>query len=391
MPSAAGHSEETQMRRFLYPERSTLDEVLPGLDQELASASLSTLERRGNPGLQGFRRAGGCRLLVPAEHDGIGASALMAVRIQRAIGARSPSLAIATTMHHFSIACLVEASRNSTGFEWMMLSAIAKQDLLVASGFAEGRTGQAILAPTMRAERRDGRVYLTGTKKPCSLSASMDLLTASVTVPGTADEPEHMAVALIPRDAPGLSVHPFWGVDVLAGAESDEVRLDQVELLPDLVVATRSTAERPLDVLQSTGFVWFELLMAASYLGVASALVERVLSAGRATAELTAQLIVEAEAAMAIVENIARRLDAAEPADDGLLSAALIARFAVQGAIARIGAQAVESLGGMAFIGSGDVSYLSAASAALAFHPPSRARMAQPLCDYFAGQPLRMA
>jgi hypothetical protein len=31
-----------------------------------------------------------------------------------AIGARSPSLAVATTMHHFSVASLVEASRHST-------------------------------------------------------------------------------------------------------------------------------------------------------------------------------------------------------------------------------------------------------------------------------------
>ncbi|HSV68071.1 MAG TPA: acyl-CoA dehydrogenase family protein [Mycobacteriales bacterium] len=125
-------------------------------------------------------------------------------------------------------------------------------------------------------------LVLSGRKKPCSLARSMDLLTASVSVPRADGDGQQLAVALIPRATPGVEVRPFWNSFVLAGAESDEVVLTDVEVPPDLVVRTEAGPGDTLDSLQTTGFLWFELLMAASYLGMASALAERVLSAGRA-------------------------------------------------------------------------------------------------------------
>ncbi|WP_236791064.1 acyl-CoA dehydrogenase family protein [Amycolatopsis sp. GM8] len=373
------------MTRFLHRERQTLDELLPGLDERLAGLPLSTLEGRESPGPELFREHGGPGLLVPREHAGLGVDPLRAVRVQRAIGARSPSLAVATTMHHFSIASLVETSEHSAGFEWMLLEAIARSGLLVASGFAEGRTGQAILAPTMRAQERDGRIVLNGSKRPCSLARSMDLLTASVAL---ADG--RLAIALIPKDTPGLTVKPFWDSFVLAGAQSDEVVLDDVEVPPDLVVRTEATAARPLDDLQTTGFLWFELLMSAAYLGAASALVERVLATPKADASVRAGVLVEVEGAMAAVEGVARGMSA-ELRGEAAFAQALVCRYATQDAIGRAAGRCVEALGGMAYLGSGDVAYLASAAAALAFHPPARAPMAQPLCDYYSGSPLRVS
>lgn len=375
--------------RFLQRERDTLERLLPGLDDALAGTGLEKLERAGSPGLDAFKMAGGPALVVPAEHAGLGASALDAVRVQRAIASRSPSLAIATTMHHFSIASLVESSAHSVGFEWMLLEGIARGGLLVASGFAEGRTGQAILSPTLRATVRDGKIVLNGSKKPCSLAHSMDLLTASVTLPRVDGPGEQMAVALIPKATPGLHVRPFWNSFVLAGAENDEVVLEDLEVQPGLVVRTEMQPNQVLDRLQTAGFLWFELLMTASYLGVASALIERVLQAGKASAELRAGLAVQVEAAMHAIEGVARGLLLDVPRED-LLAEALTCRYAAQDTITRTVGRCVESLGGMAFAGSGEVPYLAAAASALAFHPPSRARMAGPLCDYFDGAPLRV-
>lgn len=376
--------------RFLRRERDTLEEFFPGLDSALTAAGLAELEQPGSTALKAFKAAGGPALLVPAEHAGLGADAAAAVRVQRAVASRSPSLAIATTMHHFSVASLVEASARSQGFEWMLLEAVARDGLLVASGFAEGRTGQAILLPTMRAEVRDGKVVLNGSKKPCSLAHSMDLLTASITLPAEDGSGEQMAVALIPKGTEGVAVRPFWQTFVLAGAESDEVVLTDVEIPMDLVVRTEVRPGQQLDDLQTAGFLWFELLMTASYAGVASALVERVLTAGKADASLRAEIVVEIEAVMAMAEGIAAAVSLGH-AGERAFADALICRYAAQDAIGRVVRRSVEALGGMSYIGSGDVAYLAAVSAALAFHPPSRARMAQPLCDYFAGQPLRVA
>ncbi len=371
---------------FLHAERATLEAFMPGLDQALARYPLEELERAPSPAIQEFRDAGGPGLLVPAQHAGSGATPLQAVRVQRAVGARCPSLAVATTMHHFSVAGLVEAAKYGDGLEGMLLESIAKDRMLLASGFAEGNAGQNILRPHITAERRGDRIVLNGSKMPCSLSRSMDLLTASVVMTGE-DGIDRLAVALIPAKSPGLEVRPFWRTPILAGAESEQIVLTEVELDPQMVVATEVTADAVPDSLNVAGFLWFELLLTAGYLGVASALVERVLK--RAGGDDPAQYLVPVEAAMLAVEAVARAMEGEEWSDT-LLVQALTARYAAQDAIARTSRGCLAALGGMAFIGSPDGSYLASAAAGLTFHPPARNRMAGPLREFLDGRPLRI-
>ncbi|MGC5051852.1 acyl-CoA dehydrogenase family protein [Micromonospora sp. DT48] len=363
-----------------------LDEVLPGLDKRLAESPLSTWEQPDAPGLAVFKEVGGPALLVPQEHGGLGGDLLTATRVQRAIGARSPSLAVATTMHHFSMASLVELTATSTGMEWMLLTAVARDALLVASGFSEGRAGQGILTPTMTATERDDVVVLNGTKKPCSLARSMDLLSASVVLPGDDGKPQ-LAIAVVPAAAPGVSVRPFWNTPALAGAESDEVILTDVEVPQSLVVRTELVDGDRLDHLQTVGFVWFELLMASSYLGAATALADRLLESRSADVGVQAQVASTIRAATLLVEGTATR---SGPINEERLADVLVCRYAVQDAITRVLDLTVEALGGMAFISSGEVAYLAGACRALAFHPPGRHRMAASLRDYFTGGPLRV-
>ncbi|MFJ9692875.1 acyl-CoA dehydrogenase family protein [Kitasatospora sp. NPDC101183] len=369
---------------FLDRERAALEALLPGLDAELAALPLAALEAQGNPGVKLFREAGGAGLLIPAQHGGLGADALSAVRVQRAIGARSPSLAVATTMHHFSLASLVVLSETGNGFEWMLLTGIVDGRLLLASGFAEGRPGGSILSPSMTAEVTEQGLRVSGAKRPCSLARSMDLLTASVMVPRTDGPGEQLAVVLIPSTDPGLSVAPFWGSFALAGAESDQVTVTDVLVPEDLVVRTDVPEGELLDDIQTTGFVWFELLMTASYLGAASALVERLLASPKVPAGDRVRLVTELEAAMAGVENIARQTGA-ERCEPGLLVDSLHVRYAAQDTIARVVPRAVELLGGLNFMSSDDIAYLAAAVNGLGLHPPARGRMAEPLADYLAG------
>jgi alkylation response protein AidB-like acyl-CoA dehydrogenase len=96
------------------------------------------------------------------------------------------------------------------------------------------------------------------------------------------------------------------------------------------------------------------------------------------------------EAAVGLLEGVARATDAGLSGDEGV-AAVLVARYTVQKILAETTDLAVELLGGMAFIRSSDVDYLSSAVRALAFHPPSRSAAAEPLLDYFAGGPLRLS
>jgi len=371
---------------FLAEDRHILEQLLPGLDARIATIPLTEMEARDSRVIELFREAGGAGLVVPRDFKGRGASPSAAIRVQRAIGSRSPSLAVATTMHHFSTASLIELQRMESGFEWVLLQAIAEQGRLLASGFAEGAHGQGVFSPTMRARRDDGKFLISGTKKPCSLSRSMDVLTASVAVAGQASEVEpEFAIALVPAGAPGLEVSDFWGSSVLAGAQSEAVTLNEVPVDPNLVVGIDN-----VDAVQTASFLWFELLITASYIGMASSLVERVIAAERGDCAQRIAMVADLESAMAGLIAVAQRMEQGERRES-LLVQALLHRYAAQDAIGRSVTSAVEQLGGMAFIGGEDISYFASASRALAFHPPQRQGAgSRAILATLAGAPLKI-
>ncbi|MFG2622035.1 acyl-CoA dehydrogenase family protein [Streptomyces sp. NPDC048507] len=379
--------------RSLTTARGICEQFHPGLLDALEDLPLSTREGEDSPVLELYRAHGGPGLLVPAAYGGAAAGPLEAVRVQRAVAAVSPSLGVATVMHHFTVAMLfrlAEATGRLTPAQLKLLGAVAPDGLLLASGWAEGRTDQNILAPSVVAEAVPGGGYrVNGTKKPCSLSGAMDVLTASVQVTQE-DGRSALALMLIPASSPGIAVRPFWATPVLAASQSHEVRLDDVVVPEELVIhSTPEDAER-LDDLQTAGFTWFELLATSSYVGAASALVARVLEGKRGTDAERAQLAVRLDAAVSLVEGAARSLEDGTEGDEAV-AAVLTARYATQDLLAQTVDQTVEMLGGMAYIRSGDVAYLASAVRALAFHPPSRASVAAELAEYFAGGPLRLS
>ena len=306
---------------LLRTERDTLDAYIPRLDKYLSEIPLLELEQPRSGALRKFRELGGPALLVPAEFEGKGASLLDAVRIQRAVGNRSPSLAVATTMHHFSVASLVELTAAGNGFEWAMLMAIAENAWLLSSGFAEGKPGQHILTPTMRGVPADGGIIVSGVKKPCSLTWSMNLMSASVAVTDPATRTDRMAVVLIPADSAGIERAPFWQTTVLAAAESDQVTLTDV-FVPEALIFYPQDGES-MDPIQARGFMWFELLISASYLGAATNLAERAIARGRGSDEDRAGLAIELEAAAAALEQVASAAATIDDNDDPARAGAL--------------------------------------------------------------------
>ncbi|MEU6686009.1 acyl-CoA dehydrogenase family protein [Streptomyces sp. NPDC046832] len=378
--------------RSLDLARSVCERFHPGLLKELDQIPYTDRERPGSPVIDLFRIHGGVGLLIPEEYGGHGADALDALRVQLALGAVSPSLVAAVSMHHFTVAMLyslaVKAGR-LTDEQTALLRRIVPDQQVVASGWAEGRTAQNILKPAVTARPvRDG-FLLTGAKKPCSLSRSMSLLTASVAIHGDDGEPE-LALALVPADAPGLTVHPYWGIDLLAGAESDEVRLEDVFVPAGMVVRAGADDPHRLDDLQSAGFVWFEMLISAGYAGGALALVEQVLERERGSVAERASLAVDMETAVALLEGVARATGP-EPGDEESVARVLVARYAVQNALPDIASRALELLGGLDFIRGSGPAQAAAALRALAFHPPSRTAAAEPLLRWFDGGQLVLA
>jgi alkylation response protein AidB-like acyl-CoA dehydrogenase len=375
--------------KFMEADLAACEHYLPGLLARLGGQSLAELESEESRAIELFRDAGGTNLLVPAAYGGLDASALDAARVVRALASVAPSLAVATMMHHFSLGTLfgvAEAVGGDSGLEELVLKRVVSDRMLVASGFAEGRSGQGILTPTMTADPVDGGFLVNGSKKPCSLSRSFDLLTASVGM-RMPDGELGMGLLMLPRDTPGITVHPFWSSFALAGAESHEVRLTDVLVSPDQIIQPDPALAEAMDELTTVGLIWFEMIVCAAYTGIASALVARVLDRARGGAADRAALAVRVESAAALTEGLARRVMDGE-VDNDALAAAMVTRIAVQDAVSDTVNRAVEMLGGMAYVGSSEVAYLAAASHAIAFHPPSRASLADGLVGYYAGQPL---
>ncbi|GAA2952870.1 MULTISPECIES: acyl-CoA dehydrogenase family protein [Streptomycetaceae] len=378
--------------RFLASARAASEKFHPGLIAALEAIPLAERESADSQVVEIFRAHAGAGLLVPEEFGGHGSGPLDAVRVQRALGALSPSLGVATVMHHFTVAMLFSLATSAdrlTSAQSKLLSSVATDGLLLSSAWAEGRTDQNILLPAVVAER-DGDGYLVnGAKKPCSLSRSMDLLTASVTVTDDAGRPS-LALLLIPADSPGISVEPFWSTPVLAAAQSDLVRLENVRVPKELVISSTPEDQQRLDDLQTSGFTWFELLVTSAYTGVAAQLVSQVLERKRGSVSDRAALSVRLQAAVDLQEGAARAIADGVDGDEAVASV-LVARYATQDLLAAAVDAATEMLGGMAFVGSPDVAYLASAVRALAFHPPSRGSLATELVDYFEGGPLHLS
>ncbi|MGV1008390.1 MAG: hypothetical protein ACOYBY_07250 [Dermatophilaceae bacterium] len=369
-------------------ERAVLERLMPGLDDKLAAQPRHALEAPDGPGLELFKAADGPGLLVPRESAGLGATAVDAVAVQMAVGSRSGSLAVATTMHHFSMASLIAMGAHSeTGLETILVEAIASQRHLLASGFAEGRPGAGILSPSMTARPVDGGVVVDGAKKPCSLARSMTMLTASVEVAGADGGEPELAVVLVPAGTPGMRIDTFWRSPVLAGAESDAVVLHEVFVPDSLVVRTKMAPGGALDTTHRIGFLWFELLMTASYLGVAAGLVEEALAATRAPEGPVVGAWAQVRTTANALAALAARLDAGHY-DDELLGELLVCRFQLQDALPTLGQVCLEALGGMAFIGSDELANRVASLSCLSFHPPSRGRAVGPLRRLHDGGPL---
>jgi alkylation response protein AidB-like acyl-CoA dehydrogenase len=371
---------------FLAREREILAKYAPKLDEDLARLGLEYLETP-EPGrladLMKKHRLPG--LLVAPELGGMGCSPNDAIRVQRAVAARSPSMGVMMTMHNFTISfCNLMA--DLTPAVPVMLEAVGRQQKLVASGFAEGRYGAGILDSTLLV-RRDGDGYrLSGSKKPCSMTHCMDILTAGIAHAGP-DGIKRTGMAIVFADQEGISRHPFWNAPVLRAADSHELRLENVFVPAERVVISDSDNEDMKLLIamgEVCGLCWFEVMITATYLGVVSGLAERVIGNPKIDAAERVALGSELETAQAALDGAVRMMEIG-PLDESLLAQVLLVRFSIQRAIERCAMRAAELVGGLAFIRDAQIATYLSSARCLAFHPISRKAAEPMLAGHLSG------
>ncbi|MGA7812322.1 acyl-CoA dehydrogenase, partial [Caballeronia sp.] len=320
-----------------------------------------------------------------ARRGGRGISPYDGIRIQRAIGARSPSMAVMLTMHNFTVG-FCETLAEAVPCCANMLRHVASDNLLVASAFAEGRLGAGVLDSTVYVTRDGDGFRINGSKKPCTMAGCMDIITVGVAEVG-ADGNKRTGMAILAGDLPGISRHAFWKVPLLAAADNNELRFENVRVSADQVLLAGDDDAEIAEIValgEVTGLAWFEIVATASYLGAASALAERVLTNVRVDPHERALLGSELETAQAALDGAVRLMQTA-PVDQSLLARVLLVRFAVQRIIERSAMHAAELAGGLAFVRDGEIINLLTACRCLAFHPISRKAAEPMLAQWLAG------
>ena len=194
-----------------------------------------------------------------------------------------------------------------------------------------------------------------------------------------------LAAVIIPANTPGLERRPFWHSPILAGAESDEVILRDVCIPEDAFFPLGGSGR--MNPVQDRGFVWFELLITACYLGMASALVERVWLSDRGGAAERVSLATELEGAMAALEGVARAMRPESGGNDELARMLLVRYCRPRRHRPRrfprrrtAWCEGVHRLTGRLLP--------TAATRVLSLHPPARLTASNRLNAYLAGSPL---
>lgn len=386
------------MRSSLWPCTAKL---LPDSVLDVVAAGAVEADREGRlsaASLEALRSSGYLGAPVPTTYEGGGASLEECCALQRRLGGADPALAIALNMHLFSVGVLVEHWRRHGDTSWMLLEAIAGQQRIVASGFAEPGLGGSLLRSGCTAVRTDGGWLLNGVKSPCSLAASADLI--CMQVQALDDDPESLLVVLLPREVDGLSVKRTWDTVGMRASESDTVVLEKC-FVPDDLVFHRCTPGFDLDEVFTAGLAWFCLTATATYLGLLEAALDE---AGRILARSKLQpgghlrrdlptfqaVFGDGVATLLTVDaacsGLARQLDSgADPRQ--LIEACLALKYRAAGLVLSAVDVGAEAAGVQTYGRTGTYARLWRDAQAVRHHPPTAAASRQILGRWGLGLP----
>jgi alkylation response protein AidB-like acyl-CoA dehydrogenase len=362
---------------MLIDELEVASRFVPHLQKVFSERSLMELERSGGRILaEVFRERGEPAFLVPKSLGGGGGSLLELAQILRLVGARCPSLSIMMTMHHHAVGAF---SRDSIAIpaSGRLLERVAGERALVATAFAEGRPGSDILDSTVECmPLDDGSSFrVTGAKRPCCMSHHADFAIVGVAMqPG--EGARDRGIALVDRTLEGVRAEDFWPGELLASTDSHCLVFDGVTIPGDCLLAPRREAARaPIERLavvhaEMALSCLFQLMVSASYLGMATRLGETMLKRKAGSPERRLQVLSRLESSAMALYRLSQLLEEGD-FSAYLLARAMVISHSVGNQIEQAVTEAVRALGGGVYLADLEAQYLVLASRCVTFHPPS--------------------
>jgi alkylation response protein AidB-like acyl-CoA dehydrogenase len=298
---------------------------------------------------------------VSSAHDLVVASSRLARGdASVAIGINMHLVAVHNMERRRQVALAAGAERRARGFA-ASLEQIARDGVVLAAAISE--PGQDLTRPTTRATRTDTGWRIDGRKMFCTMSpAATDLYVAVIYVDDEATE--RYAYAMVPTNAPGVTVNDDWDALGMRASGSNSVTLEGVELAYSGVRGGFRAGD-PLPYMERN--LVAGLFHAAGSLGIAESAdqVARRAIAGRINGDARPRMqiadnAVDLAAARAILSRAATLIDthrAANPASDGsaeeltaLFAEAQAAKAFVNEASARIVDRALALSGGAGYV-----------------------------------------
>jgi alkylation response protein AidB-like acyl-CoA dehydrogenase len=361
---------------MLIEEVEVASRVMPGLVSALSATPMMDLEDSGAAALAAlFRAHGEPGFLVPADLGGRGGSLLEMVHVLRVVGARCPSLSIMMTMHHHVVAAFACKSITVRAGR-ALLRRVATERALVASAFAEGRPGADVLDSTVQCSRVDGTTFsVVGAKKPCTMTHHANVAVVGVCVDLSAGA-KSRGIAVVDTSLKGIGTRLSWPGEILASADSHCLVFDGVVIPADHVLAPKdaSQAANATRMAVAHGEIGlsclFQILVSASYLGMASRLCEIALKRRGGTPAQRVEILSWLETAAMAVYRLAQVADTRE-ISGYLLGQSMLLALNAAAQIERAVSATARALGGGAYLSNREAQYLVLTSRCLEFHLPS--------------------
>jgi len=311
---------------------------------------------------------------VPETAGGLGIGPVEAVEILAALGAVDGSTALGFAMHLHVVGGMAESVGWPPGLRERLYAAIRDDGALLNTAATEesgGSPARGAVPETTAEPMPDGSFALTGEK---SWTTWLPVLSHALVTARIGDrepaagnnqpEPPEVAVFVVDLEAPGVTRLPGFEALGMRGSASGRLRLDRVVVPGDHVVARRS-AGGP-DPRGPSPVAWFGFAVAGVYLGVGEgardgvvrwAVERRPGDGSTSVADLPTvrvrlgRLDAELRTARIVTLEVARRWEAAEPADrTSLMPDVALAKLRATAAAAAATDEALRIAGGPGFL-----------------------------------------
>ena len=178
--------------------------------------------------LSALARVGALGLMVPCEQAGVGAGLVALAAVCEAVGGACASTGMVFVMHSVTAATVAGGGGPSAA---RLLEDMASGEVLGTLAFSERGTGAHFYAPELRAERRDGSVFVSGRKSFVTSGGHADAML--VLLQGHDDGLDCYVVG---KDAPGVRFEGRWEGLGMRGNSSIAVEFEGVLLDGDALI-----------------------------------------------------------------------------------------------------------------------------------------------------------